>query len=135
MSRLFPELRVLKNEMMDPMDMYRSIPLPRMDPRMDIIETKDSFQVKADVPGFTKDQIDIDIQGNMLSIKGSCNKQMEQNRDHYHVQERMQSSFCRSLTLPCAVEPTKVRAELKDGVLQVIVPKNGKASKIAVTSV
>jgi HSP20 family protein len=130
-------MSLLKNDFFDPLDMRQDIirqDMLQLVPRMDLVETKDTFQVKADVPGFKKDQIDIDIQGNTLCIRGRYDNKMEQNDQHYHAQERIQSSFARSLMLPCAVEPAQVKAELKDGVLQVVVPKNGKTSKINISS-
>ena len=132
LARLFPELRAFRNDFFEPLDLRQDM-YPT--PRMDVIETKESFQVKADVPGFSKDQIDIDIQGNTLSIKGKYDKTKEQKDEHYHTQERVQSSFSRSLTLPFQVDPTKVKAELKDGVLQIMLPKNElKSSKVAIAS-
>lgn len=128
---------LLKNDLFGPWDMRQDLvrqDMLQLVPRIDVIETKDSFHVKADVPGFTKDQIDIDIQGNTICIRGRYDKKIEQRDEHYHAQERIQSSFARSLMLPCAVEPSQVKAEMKNGVLHVVVPKNGKSSKINIAS-
>jgi HSP20 family protein len=131
LARLFPEFKIMKHELYDPFEAISRESVPRMD----VIETKDGYAIKADVPGFTKDQIDIDIQGGTLSIKGKYEKVQEQDDEHYHAQERYQSSFSRSLTLPFHVDPEKVNANLKDGVLEVLIPKDPiKGSKVAITA-
>jgi HSP20 family protein len=96
LSRLFPEYKLMKSEFIDP---FEAISRNAVLPRMDVIETKKGYTIRADVPGFSKDQIDIDVQGDTVSIKGNREKVEEHNDEHYHVKERFHSSFSRSLTL------------------------------------
>jgi HSP20 family protein len=132
LSRLFPEYKLMKSEFMDPFEaISHNVALPRMD----VIESKKGYTIRADVPGFSKDQIDINVRGDMVSIKGNQEKVEEHNDEHYHSKERFQSSFSRSLTLPFAVHPEKIKANIKGGVLEINIPKDEiKSSKVPISA-
>ena len=91
-------------------------------PRTNLQESGDNFEVQAEVPGITKDDLNIKIQGNYLEISG---KRSVDSPDDYkvHRNERIGSTFSRSFTLPNDVDDEKDEAELKDGILYLTLPK------------
>lgn len=89
---------------------------------MDLIETDTSYIIKADVPGYQKDQIDVTSEGNVVTIHGQVKKESEGKEDDFVTRERFSESFSRSFALR-GLEHDKIVAELKDGVLNVTVPK------------
>jgi HSP20 family protein len=96
-------------------------------PALDIAETENELVVKAEVPGCKAEDIDISIHGNMLTISGEKKEEKEEKKkDYYHV-ERSYGSFKRDLTLGSDVDPAKIEATCKDGVLTVTLPKSEKA--------
>ena len=103
-------------------------------PAMDLVETKDSYNLKANVPGFAKDQIEINATGSTLTIKGHYEQSKEKSDDKNHIRrERIESSFQRSVQLPLTISQDKIKASLKDGVLEVVVPKEQpKSNRIAI---
>jgi HSP20 family protein len=98
-------------------------------PLLDVYEEKDDLVVKAEIPGLTKDEIDISIDGNVLTIKGEKKKHDEVKEENYYRCERTFGSFTRSLELPMNVKPDKVNAAFTDGVLEVRLPKAEEAKK------
>lgn len=91
-------------------------------PALDMYETDDAVVVKAAVPGFKPEQIQISVTGNMLTIKGESSEEKEEERRNYIHRERSTASFERVLMLPhdVAGEPT---AEFENGVLTLTLPK------------
>ncbi len=94
---------------------------------LDMYETEDSVVVKSAVPGIKPDDIDITISGNILSISGETKVEEEVKEDDYIRRERRCGSFCRSVTLPEALEPDKAEASFEDGVLTLNIPKAPEA--------
>ena len=103
-------------------------------PAMDLAETKDSYHLKANVPGFSKDQIEITATGSTLIIKGHYEQTKEESVAKHHIRnERFESSFQRSVQLPLTISQDKIKANLKDGVLEVVVPKEQpKSNRITI---
>ena len=103
-------------------------------PALDLSETESSVDVKLDIPGFKSDDIDIQIRGGLLTISGSKKEEKEEKGRSYHRIERTAGSFARSVTLPCNVVEKDAKAEYKDGVLSLTIPKTEpvKATKVAV---
>ncbi len=103
-------------------------------PAMDLAETEDALVLKADLPGLTEDDVEIEVKDNVLSVSGERKAESEEKRKGYHRIERSYGSFSRSLTLPDGVEPDQVKAEFANGVLEVRVPKpeERKPTKIAI---
>jgi len=96
-------------------------------PMVDIYEDDHEFVVKADLPGLEIKDIDLQIQENILTLKGERRMEKEVEKDRYHRIERSYGSFQRSFTLPNIVDQEKVKARFKDGVLEIRIPKLERA--------
>jgi HSP20 family protein len=105
-------------------------------PSIDLSETEKSVEVKLDVPGVKAKEIDIRLNGNLLTVSGERKEEEEKKGKTFHRIERRYGSFSRSITLPCPVQEDEVAAEYRDGVLSITLPKteDSKAKKIAVKS-
>lgn len=103
-------------------------------PAVDVYENGDSIVVKAELPGVDKDRITVDLQGRILTLKGERSSEQEVNEEHFYRRERSHGHFERSIMLPAEVAPESIKAEYKDGVLNIQVPKpeDKKPRKIAV---
>ena len=101
-------------------------------PRTNLLESGDSFEVQAEVPGISKDDLNIKIQGNYLEISG---KRAMDTPEGYkvHRNERGSSTFSRSFTLPNDVDAEKAEASLKDGILYLKLPKSETAKPKQIT--
>jgi HSP20 family protein len=105
---------------------FRSLgTLSRWTPAVDVYQDKDRFIVVAEVPGMKKEEIDISLHGDTLTISGE-RKSQEKEGDKFRT-ERFFGQFQRSLTLPSAVDVEKVKASYKDGILEVVLPKAEEA--------
>ncbi|WP_020589971.1 Hsp20/alpha crystallin family protein [Desulfobacter curvatus] len=95
-------------------------------PRTNLLESGDTFDVQVEVPGISKDNLNIKIQGNYLEISG---KRSVDTPEGYkvHRNERGRNTFSRSFTIPNGVDAEKVEAELKDGILYLTLPKSETA--------
>jgi HSP20 family protein len=93
-------------------------------PSFDVKETTDAYQFTADMPGIRKDDLDIQLAGNRLTISGKRESETTREEGRVYAQERSFGTFTRSFTLPEEVESAKVVAELRDGVLHLMVPKS-----------
>lgn len=100
-------------------------------PRIDVKTTGEDMVVFAEVPGLGREDIDIEIGEGMLTIKGERKSETEKTEEGWVIRERSYGSFERSLALPEGVDPDKVTADYKDGVLEVHVPKGAQALKPA----
>jgi HSP20 family protein len=92
-------------------------------PVVDIEEDKDSFIVKAELPGMKKEDIKISVRGNILSLVGERKYGSEEKNKTYHRIERAYGKFVRTITLPTEVENDKVKAAYQDGILTITLPK------------
>jgi len=105
-------------------------------PATDIVETDKEFVFKAELPGVKKDEVSVELEGNTLTIKGDRKEEKEEKGKKMHRVERFYGSFMRSFTLPENVDAKAITAEMKDGVLEVHLPKTAaperKATKIEV---
>lgn len=97
--------------------------LRRWIPAMDLVETEEDFVLRADLPGLTEQDINIELEDNVLTISGERKAEHEQRKEGYYRVERASGTFSRSLTLPDGVDPERVRASFDKGVLEVRVPK------------
>jgi HSP20 family protein len=95
---------------------------------VDIAEEDDQYLVKVELPGVSKDDVKITMEGNLLTISGEKKGQKE-TKKNYHALERSYGSFSRSFTLPTTVQGDKVAAEYKDGVLTINLPKAEEAKR------
>lgn len=96
-------------------------------PPVDIYETAESIVLKAELPGLSKDDVDIQVRDNALILKGERTMKKEVREENYLRVERAYGSFQRAFTLPTAIQADKIRAVFKEGVLEVIIPKAEEA--------
>ena len=90
---------------------------------VDVYEKDDALVVKAAVPGVKPEELDINITGDVLNIKGAVKEDQEVKDENYHRREFRYGAFCRSLRLPVEVDVDKAEALFKDGVLMLTLPK------------
>ncbi len=105
-------------------------------PNVDVAENDDNIVVKADMPGFKPENVDIRVEGNMLSLRGEYNEENEKKEGQYHVRERRQGTFQRTIPLPSDVDANKAKAEFDNGVLTLTLPKHesAKPKRINITA-
>ncbi|MBD3382843.1 MAG: Hsp20 family protein [candidate division Zixibacteria bacterium] len=92
-------------------------------PDVDIIEDKDSITVNVDIPGMKKDDIKVSVHDQSLTIRGERRYEKEDKDKNYHRTERMYGAFSRTFSLPSTVEGDRIKANYKDGVLKIELPK------------
>ena len=92
-------------------------------PPVDIYETDEALVMKAELPGFSKDDISIEMKENTLVIKGERKHEDEVKEGNYHRMERSYGAFQRAFMLPMTVDQEKVKASYKDGILELRLPK------------
>ncbi len=96
-------------------------------PALDLSETTDTVEVRMNVPGVKPDNIDIQVNGSLLTVTGKTEEEKEEKGKTYHRIERRQGQFSRSVTLPCSINEEKVLANCKEGVLSIHLPKTTEA--------
>jgi len=101
-------------------------------PAIDIAEKDNEFVVKAEIPGCKAEDVNISVHGNILTISGEKKAEEEKKEKGYYHMERSYGSFRRDLTLASEVDPAKIEAICKDGVLTITVPKSEKAKPVKV---
>lgn len=101
-------------------------------PTVDIAETPEEFHIKAELPEVKKEDVKVSVDNGVLRLEGERKQEKEEKGKKYHRVERSYGSFLRTFALPDNVDDTKVRAEFKDGVLNVRLPKTEKAKPKAV---
>lgn len=92
-------------------------------PPVDIYETAQSLILQAELPGLSKADIDIQVRDNRLTLKGERRHEKELKEENYLRVERAYGMFQRVFSLPADIQPDKIRATFKDGVLEVTIPK------------
>lgn len=107
----------------------RSTPYRAAWPAVDIEETKDGYVLTADVPGLSPDQLDINVDDGVLTLKGERKTERRDEGDGYRRYERTFGSFHRSFVLPKGVDPGAVEAQVQHGQLTVRVPKPAQVSR------
>ena len=106
--------------------------MPEMEevsPKVDIFEEGDNFVVKAEIPGMKKEDIEVNLTDDMVTISGEKKHEEKVEKKDYYRLERSYGSFTRSFRLPKEVQTDKAKATFKDGVLEVKVPKTEEAKK------
>jgi len=98
-------------------------------PSVDMSETKDSFIIKAELPGMDAKDVTVSLSGDILTIQGEKKKEEEEKDESHHCIERYYGSFQRVFQLPTAVKGDKVEASFDKGILKVILPKVEEAKK------
>jgi len=102
-------------------------------PRADIYETKESVTIVLDLPGVNAEQIDVQCENGLLSIKGERSFTGNDSERQYHRVENMYGTFERYFEIPKTVDSQNVEAIYKDGVLSVVLPKIQKAAPQKIT--
>jgi len=92
-------------------------------PPMDLVETEDHFVLRADLPGLSEEDVNIELEDNVLTISGERRSEHEEQKEGYYRVERASGSFQRALTLPEGVDAEAIDASFDRGVLEVRVPK------------
>ena len=92
-------------------------------PSFDVKETPDAYQFRADLPGILEAELEISLKGSRLTVAGKRDEESMKEGERIHLSERSHGSFSRTFTLPEDVEGEKVVAELRNGVLTLMVPK------------
>ena len=105
-------------------------------PSVDVSETAREVIVKAEIPGMDAKDIHVSLEGEMLAIKGERKQERQEKEENFHRIERSYGSFYRSIRLPSEVDPDKVKATYKKGILKVNLAKTEKETgkKIEVTA-
>ncbi len=103
--------------------------IEEVSPSVDIFEEGDDVVVKAELPGMKKEDIEVKLTDNTISISGEKKKEERVEKKDYYRLERSYGSFCRAFSLPAEVQTDKAKAQFKDGVLEVRIPKSEEARK------
>ena len=98
-------------------------------PSVDIVEKDNEIFITAEIPGIDQKDLEVDLSGAVLTIKGEKKEEREEKGENYHRVERTFGSFSRSFTLPCEVQEDKVEAKYKDGILFLALPKAESSKK------
>jgi HSP20 family protein len=103
-------------------------------PAMDLVETDDHYVLRADLPGLSEDDVNIELESNVLTVSGERKIEHEQHVEGYYRVERAFGAFSRSLTLPEGVDAEAIQASFDRGVLEVRIPKpeERKPRKVAI---
>ena len=124
------ELGTIQNEMNRLFNTFFDGPTPastgvyrRWIPAMDLVETDHDFVLRADLPGLSEGDVNIEVEDNVLTISGERKAEHEERKAGYVRIERSSGSFRRTLTLPAGVDPEAVKANFDRGVLEIHVPK------------
>ncbi len=94
-------------------------------PSFDLSETKEALVLRVNLPGVDPKDLDISISGDRLTVKGTRKEETVKDTDRYQTVERRSGSFSRSFQLPCKVKMEDVLATLKEGTLEIVMPKCG----------
>jgi HSP20 family protein len=106
--------------------------LPEFRPSVDIYEKEEAFHIKADLAGVKPDDVKIELHHNVLTVSGERKLEMEDEKNGYRRVERRYGNFSRSFTLPETVDSGKIDADIKEGVLTVILPKRAESKPRAI---
>jgi len=96
-------------------------------PPIDVVEEPDRLVFRAELPGVSKDDIDVKVENGTLVLRGEKKQVSEKESDTVHRIERFYGTFTRSFTLPSNLDTDKIEARYKDGVLELLIPKAEEA--------
>lgn len=105
-------------------------------PAVDVVEEKERFVLRADLPGVRAEDIDVNMENGVLSVSGERSQEKHDNVDGVRRIERISGKFYRRFTLPESANPDKIAAKSSNGILEVVIPKQPQvqARRITVTS-
>ena len=96
-------------------------------PAIDLVERNGGYELQAELPGLTENQIEVKLSNGMVTIKGEKSSERIEDDDDYHLRERSFGSFQRSFRVPANVDADKIEARFDKGVLKVTLPKSAAA--------
>jgi HSP20 family protein len=105
---------------------------PMWEPMIDLSESAKEYVVRLEAPGMARDDFDVDLDGNLLTLSGKRELRKEEKGEDFLWQERQEGRFLRTIRLPIAVEKGKIDAIYTDGVLTVRLPKSEQAARTKV---
>ncbi len=98
-------------------------------PQMDVIDRDKDILIRVELPGVEKKDLEVSVSDSTLVIKGKVSREVKEQKKDYFRSEIAQGNFSRSLSIPAGVESSKISANLKDGILEVILPKEESAQR------
>ncbi len=98
-------------------------------PKMDVMDRDEDVLIHVEMPGVEKRDVDVSVNNSTLVIKGSVQRETGEHRKNYYRCEIAQGSFARSLAIPSGIDKTRISATLKDGILEVKLPKEPEAQR------
>ena len=102
-------------------------------PSVDVIDRDDELLVRAEVPGYRKDEIEISVADRVLTLKGETREEEKEEKGDYYRCEISRGTFSRTVALPAAVDDSKAKASMKDGMLELTLPKLEKSRRHTIT--
>ena len=130
---IFPMARLFESMFSDPVFALSTSGVEEGALALDVSEDPRSVIVRASLPGFTKDNVDVEVHDGVLTIKATQTEQHEEKGERFYRKERRYGSLSRRVALPCAVIETEAKADLADGVLTLRLPKSPKDTPRKVT--
>ncbi len=100
-------------------------------PAVDVTEDAAAYKITAELPGMTEKDIDVQVSGDLVTLKGEKRQEKEDKTENYHVSERSYGAFRRSFYIPDGVDREKIAADFSKGVLTLTLPKTASAQKAA----
>lgn len=117
-----------------PLGIERSFPeLQTAMPSVDVIDRDDEVVVRAAIPGYKKEEVEISVSNSTLTIKGETKKEEKEEKGDYYRCEISQGSFSRIIALPAEVDDSKAKASMKDGMLELTLPKLEKSKRHSIS--
>ena len=98
-------------------------------PKVDVVDRDEEVVVRAELPGFKADEVDLSIGDNLLTIKCSSRKEEQEEDGEYHRKEISRSYLTRTVALPADVDGGEAKAKLEDGLLEITAPKSSKSAR------
>ena len=130
MNKLFDEsvwdpFDVLDNSLLESAANWPAI--QSFSPKINLSEDEKNIIVNVDLPGVNPDDVDIEVRDDSLIISGKTEEEKEKKEKKFYYYERKSGSFYREISLPSKVDEKKTKAEIKNGVLEIILPKTAKS--------
>ena len=108
----------------------RALPdVAELTPNVDVIDREDEVLVRAEVPGYKKEDIEVSVSGNTLTLRGETSSEEKEEKGDFYRHEIMRGAFTRTVALPAEVDDSKAKASMKDGVLELHLPKAEKSKR------
>lgn len=98
-------------------------------PKVDLIDRQNEVLLRAELPGLDKKDVEVSLNDNILMVRGQTKTEKKEEEGEYHRHEIHSASFARSITVPSNIDASKIAATLKDGVLEVTLPKTKSSTK------